>query len=268
MEGQGTKEGRGGSKRTFFLAALTGILFLSAGCAKPSEKPKPRLVMFVGVDISGSFLKAPHFDDSMEFLSHYLYAHLNGLGKAEVPSALFVGTLGGVKKGEPKSFLPIQVFEGKTPAEIKAKVLELVPKKEDPYSDFNSFINAASDTVRNRKMVLKPVSLVMISDGFVDMPGKGKKHVLDFRAVDLSQLEKLSRNITVRLLYADTEAGKKWENEIRRRRVKVWTQDVVAMSAWREPQVLIPDVPLEKQEKFLKWLKDNVDFGVRMKRVD
>lgn len=249
---------------TFLMAAV----FLFAGCAQLSEKPQPRLVMFVGVDISGSYLKAPHFDDSMEFLAHYLYAHLNGLGKAEVPSALFVGTLGGLKKGQPKSFFPIEVFQGKTPAEIKAKIMEMVPRKEDPYSDFNAFLTAASDMVKNRKMVLKPVSLVMISDGFVDMPGKNGKHVHDFKAVDLTQLEKLSRNITLRLLYTDPTTGKSWQDEIRRRRVKVWTQDAQVMATWKDPQVFVPDVPFEKQDKFFKWLKNNVDFGVRMKRVD
>jgi hypothetical protein len=251
-----------------FPTLLLAAGFLFAGCGKLTEKPQPRLVMFVGVDISGSFLKAPHFDDSMEFLAHYLYAHLNGLGKAEVPSALFVGTLGGVKKGEPKSFFPIEVFQGKTPAEIKAKVMEMVPKKEDPYSDFNAFLSAATDTVKNRKMVLKPVSLVMISDGHVDMPGKGKKHVYDFRAVDLMPLEKLSRNITLRLLYTDPTVAKKWQDEIKRRRVKIWTQDAQVMATWKDPQVLVPDVPFEKQDKFFKWLKNNVDFGVRTKRVD
>ena len=42
-------------------------------------EPQARLIMFVGVDISGSFLKGKYFDDSIHFLAHYLYAHLKGL---------------------------------------------------------------------------------------------------------------------------------------------------------------------------------------------
>jgi len=230
------------------------------------EKPKPRLAMFVGVDVSGSFMRGPHFKDSMDFLSHYLYAHLNGLGGLEVPSALFVGRLGGVRKGEAKTLFPIETFQDKSVEEIRAKLEEIVPgKKEDPYTDLNAFVEQVTDTVKNRKMVLKPISVVMVSDGIVDLPGqKGK----DYRKIDISPLEKISRNVTVRLLYTDAVVGKKWMDEIKRRRVKVWTADAAVMETWKDPKIYLPDTPIEKQEKFLGWVKNNVDFGVRMRRVD
>jgi hypothetical protein len=230
------------------------------------QPAKPRLAMFVGVDVSGSFMRGPHFQDSMDFLARYLYAHLRGLGGAEVPSALFVGRLGGVRKGEAKSLFPIEVFQDKSVEEIRAKLEEIIPgKKEDPYTDLNAFVEQVCDTVKNRKMVLKPISVVMVSDGIVDLPGqKGK----DYRKIDLSPLEKLSRNVTVRLLYTDAVVGKKWQDEIKRRRVKVWTADAVVMETWKDPKIYIPDTPMEKQEKFLGWMRNNVDFGVRMKRVD
>jgi hypothetical protein len=248
------------------LLAAAG-LFAFSGCAQLNEKPKPRLVMFVGLDLSGSFVKSPYFDDSLEFLSNYLYAHLNGLGKAEVPSALFVASLGGVRKGEPKTFFPIETFQGKSPGEILDKLKEIFPvKKVDPNTDFNAFLDKVSEIVKDRKMVLRPVSVVLISDGVVDVKGKNGRH--DFRGIDLFPLEKLSRNITLRLLYPDPTTGKKWQSEIPRRRVKIWTQDAAAMLNWKDPKTFIPGEPMEKQEKFLDWVKSNVDFSVRMKRVD
>jgi hypothetical protein len=223
--------------------------------------------MFVGLDISGSFVQGKYFDDSIDFLSNYLYAHLNGLNGMEVPNAVFVGSLGGAKAGQPKAFYPIETFQNKSVTEIGAKLRELFPKnKLDPYTDFNAFLDQVSDVVKDRKMVLKPISVVMISDGVIDVPGKNGKH--DYRSIDLYPMEKLSRNITLRLLYTSPEVGKKWENLIPRRRVKIWTQDAVVMATWTDPKIYLPDMPIEKQDKFLAWIKDNVDFNVRMKRVD
>ena len=79
------------------------------GIGSPASKPGPqpgRLVMFIGVDISGSFMDGKYFDDSIEFLARYIYAHLNGLGGMEVPHSLFVGSIGGVKKDEAEDAVP------------------------------------------------------------------------------------------------------------------------------------------------------------------
>jgi hypothetical protein len=40
------------------------------------------------------------------------------------------------------------------------------------------------------------------------------------------------------------------------------------METWKDPKIFTPDGAMEKQEKFIRWVKNNVDFGVRMKRVD
>lgn len=246
--------------------ALLGIFFLS-GCSYFNEKPQPRLVMFVGLDISGSFIKGKYFDDSVDFLANYLYAHLNGLDDLEVPAAVFVGSLGGAKPGQPKAFYPIETFQDKSVAEIAAKLRELFPKnKLDPYTDYNAFLEQVSDVVKDRKMILKPISVVMVSDGMIDVPGKNGRH--DYRSIDLYPMEKLSRNITLRLLYTSPEVGKKWEDQIPRRRVKIWTQDAEVMVTWKDPKIYLPDQPMDKQDKFLNWVKNNVDFSVRMKRVD
>src|SRR5881397_4076557 len=87
------------------VVALLAPSSLSAGlfpaAPRPSGPAAPtvsRLVLFIGVDISGSFMNGKYFDDSIEFLARYIHAHLNGLGGMEVPNAMFVGSIGGVNK--------------------------------------------------------------------------------------------------------------------------------------------------------------------------
>ncbi|HJT25226.1 MAG TPA: hypothetical protein VJ873_11670, partial [bacterium] len=163
--------------------AIVALFFLS-GCSFLNEKPQPRLVMFVGLDISGSFLQGKYYDDSIDFLSNYLYAHLNGLNGLEVPSAVFVGSIGGAKAGQPKAFYPIETFQNKSVTEIAAKLREFFPKnKIDRWTDYNAFLEQVADVVKDRKMVLKPISVVMISDGGVDIPSKNGRH--DYRSIDL-----------------------------------------------------------------------------------
>jgi hypothetical protein len=40
------------------------------------------------------------------------------------------------------------------------------------------------------------------------------------------------------------------------------------MVSWKDPKILLPDKPVEEQTRFFEWIKDNVDFGVRARRVD
>jgi hypothetical protein len=40
------------------------------------------------------------------------------------------------------------------------------------------------------------------------------------------------------------------------------------MVSWKEPSIMLPDTSFEKQERFFAWAADNVDFGVRARRVD
>ncbi len=252
-------------RASFIRLALACLGFsLLSGCSlfNLNEKPQPRLVMFVGVDVSGSFLRGKYFDDSMDFLANYLYAHLNGLGGLEVPNALFVGSLGGVRAGQPKAFYPIETFQNKSVTEISAKLKEIFPKdKVDAYTDYNAFLDQVSDMVKDRKMVLKPISVVMVSDGEVDVPGKNGRH--DYRSIDFYPMEKLSRNITVRLLYTNPTVGKMWEDQIPRRRVKVWTQDAEVVTTWKDPKIYQPDAPIEKQDKFFALAEGQCGFQRR-----
>jgi hypothetical protein len=56
---------------------LVAIMFL-AGCI-PSDKSKKRLrrvTVFIGIDVSGSFYKSGNYEDSLKFIAHYIYGHI------------------------------------------------------------------------------------------------------------------------------------------------------------------------------------------------
>lgn len=243
------------------------FIFLAVFLLKPSfaDSSSPRLVMFIGLDISGSFVNGKYYEDSMNFLAQYLHAHLEGLGGLEKPTALFVGSLGGVTQKEPKSFYPIQTFQGESVEGIAKKLSEYFPKtKLDPHTDYNAFFNQVATTVKNRKLILKPISVVLLSDGIPDIKGKSGNSL--YRSIDMSPLESLSRSVTVRLLYTDARVGQSWQNLVPRTRVKMWTQDAVVMATWKDPKILKRGLA-ENQHEFFAWVKDNVDFNPRIQRV-
>ena len=250
----------------FFRLALQAsfLAIFIAGCE--TGDPKPRLSMFVGVDISGSFTKSGYYDNAIEFLSYYIYAHLNGTGGLETPNVLFVSSIGGASANEPKTFYPKQMFESKSVDSIAAQLREIFPAgSENRYTDYNAFFEQVASTVRNRKLLLRPISIVMITDGVPDVKKEGKT---DFRSINLKPLEALSRSITVRVLYTSAETGRSWQTSVPRSRVKVWTQDASVMVSWKDPSILAELQPLDAQPKFIRWVEENVDFGVSARRVD
>ena len=250
--------------KTKFLILMIPMLLLYA-CTNINSS-KPRLSMFVGVDISGSFMNSKYFDNSINFLAHYLYSHLNGLEGMEVPNVLFVSSIGGAKADEPKTFFPIQTFENKSIEEIRKKLKEIFPRKtSNPFTDYNAFFEQVALTIKNKNLVLRPVSIVMLSDGIPDVR---KRRKTDYRSIIVKPLETLSRNVTIRLLYTDAVVGKYWQTKVKRNRVKVWTQDAEVLVSWSEPNVLVPGKEFYEQERFFAWVKDNVDFGVRSRRID
>jgi hypothetical protein len=250
----------------FILLCLLLSLNISCDWLTGDGTASPRLSMFIGLDISGSFLHTKYFDDSIDFLAHYLYAHLNGLGGLEVPNVLFVSSIGGAKENEPKTFFPIQTFENKSIEEIKEKLHEIFPKNiSNPYTDYNAFFEQVALTVKNKNLVLRPISIVMISDGIPDVKKDGET---DFKSLVVKPLEQLARSVTIRLLYTSAVTGRNWQTKVPRRRVKIWTQDAEVMVYWKDPSILQPDLTMEEQDRFIAWLKDNVDFGVRSRRVD
>jgi hypothetical protein len=254
--------------KNFKISAIVLLIFffIFSGCNLTTENSKPRLSLFIGVDISGSFKNTRYFDDSLDFLSYYIYSHLNGLGGLEVPNVLYVSSIGGAKANEPKTFYPIQSFEHKSIAEIRAKLKEIFPKNvSNPFTDYNAFFEQIALTVKNKNLVLRPVSVVMLSDGIPDVKKEGGK---DFGSIRVKPLERLARNVTIRLLYTNAVVGRDWQTKVKRRRVKMWTQDAEVLLSWKDPKILIPDKQIEEQNYFFSWVKDNVDFGVRSRRVD
>jgi hypothetical protein len=240
--------------------------------AKPAAQEKAateagRLVLFVGVDISGSFMKGRYFDDSIQFLARYLHAHLNGYGGIEKVHSLFVGSIGGEKYEEAKTLYPIQTFQDRSIEQIEAELRKIFPSQRvNKYTDFNSFFEQVADMVDSKKLILKPLSIVLLTDGLPDLGGNSNQE--KFRSMKLKPLEGLSRNITLRVLYTDAVTAKGWRDEVPRKRVKVWTQDAVVMTEWNHPKTLLPGTATSRQEKFFAWVKDNVDFNPRLKPVD
>ncbi|HEY2954435.1 MAG TPA: hypothetical protein VGK89_04195 [Candidatus Eisenbacteria bacterium] len=240
---------------------------------KQATKPKPpvpaagRLVLFVGLDISGSFMNGRYFDDSIHFLARYLHGHLHGYGGMEPLHSLFVGSIGGEKKDEPKTLYPIQTFEDRSIDQIEAELRKIFPKnKVNKFTDYNSFFEQVADMVDTRKLILKPLAIVLLTDGVPDVGGNSREE--KFRNLRLKPLEGLSRNITLRVLYTDAVTAKCWRDEVPRRRIKVWTQDAVVMDNWKSPRILSPAKAPEQQDKYFAWIRDNVDFYPRLRPVD
>ncbi len=235
--------------------------------ADEKEDSKGNLVLFIGMDISGSFKNRQYFDDSIKFAAHYLYAHLRGIGGLKVPKALFVGSIGGASVNEAKTFFPIQTFQYKSIEDIEKELRKIFPTKTtNKFTDFNAYFDQVATFMRNRKLVMKPTDIVLFSDGIPDAPTPNG--TTNYKMLDLKPLENLSRKITVRVLYTSAVTGAAWQSEVPRKRVRVWTQDDQVMAQWKSPDIFLKDVPFEKQDRFFKWIQENVDFPIRVKKVN
>jgi len=249
------------SRRLAAVALALGV----AACSRTQEAGPPRSTLVIGLDISGSFRRNPNFNGAIEFAALYIYGHVNGRGGLHPNTAIFVGELGGERPGQAKVFHPIQDLTGKSPAQIAADLRAWFPQ-EDPITDFNAFFQRAALHVRRNNLVLAPLNVVLFSDGEPDYPGAGRLSVDErYKRVDLSPLEYLSRNVTVRLLYADPPIAQLWERRVPRKRVRLWTQDAEVMKGWRRH--MAEGVPMEKQDSLWSWVQNVVDVRVRRERV-
>jgi hypothetical protein len=79
--------------------------------------------------------------------------------------------------------------------------------------------------------------------------------------INLSQLEYLSKSVTLRVLYPEPTVAVRWERRIPRRRVRMWTVDNEVMQTWKRHYR--PGARPEEQAELWKWIQDNVDFRVR-----
>jgi len=247
---------------------LFAVLLLLPACDHPRDDAAPRLSLFIGIDISGSYRRSAHFNDSLRFLSYYIYGHLNGLGGLKKPRALFVGSIGGDTPNEPKAFHPIQEFEGKSARQIEAKMRGLFSKQGNYLTDFNAFFKRVSEVVQKRSLALAPLTLVIISDGIPDMPMDSGRRIVEglYDKIDVSPLEYLARNVTIRILYPSPTVAQKWERAIPRQRVRIWPVESEVMNGWKE-QMQNHGRKLEDQDKFWSWVLDIVDHRVRRQKI-
>ena len=243
-------------------AVLLGTLLLGACTAGDQPEQVAPNTLFIGIDVSGSFRDARLYDDAVQFAALYIASHLEGLDSLKAPSALFVGSVGGERPGEPKAFHPINDFTGRTPEQIAADLRTWFPPN-DAYTDFNAFFQRVAGLVKERGLILAPLNVVVLSDGVPDVPPGTRlaAHQSAYARIDLGPLEFLSRSVTVRLLYANPTVGDDWKRLVTRRRVRLWTQEQQVMAGWHLQYK--PDLPLAQQHDLWKWTRDNVDFRVR-----
>jgi hypothetical protein len=88
-------------RRALGLAALAVV----SACAPSADAGRvARSTLVIGIDVSGSFQNKGRYESSIDFAANYLYGHIHGLGGLKQPTNVFVGSLGGEKPGEAKSF--------------------------------------------------------------------------------------------------------------------------------------------------------------------
>ncbi|MFQ5876669.1 MAG: hypothetical protein ACE5JH_03110 [Acidobacteriota bacterium] len=239
------------------LLALAVPALLLAGCGLESVEGKPRMTLFIGVDTSGSFQRSGQYEDALGFLAHYIYGHLNHLGGLEQPRELFVAAIGGKDPDEPKSFHPIHDFAGKGVAEIEEDLRRWFAPS-DALTDFNPFFQQVARIVKDRNLVLAPVTLMVVTDGVPDFSvpdARPGSHAM-YEKVDLSSLEYLSRRLTLRLAYVSPRVGENWRRLVPRRRVRLWTVDAEVMRGWQDQ--VDPRLAPEAQADLWEWIRDNV----------
>jgi len=236
--------------------------FLLVGCGlEPSER-KPRLTLFVGVDTSGSFQRSGSYNDAMAFLAYYIYGHLNELGGLDRPRELFVGAIGGHNPNEPKAFHPIQDFTGKSVQQIQHDLKSWFAPS-DSLTDFNPFFQQVARIVKERNLVLAPITLTVVTDGVPDFSVARAKagSAAMYKRIDLGPLEYLSRRMSVRLAYVSPQVGKNWHDLVPHQRVRLWTVDAEVMKGWKA-QIDPPGTPGDN-DRLWAWIQHNVDYRVR-----
>jgi len=248
------------------LAAIVLLGTLTSCTGEPAESRKPKSTLFIGVDASGSFLNSGHYENALSFLAHYIYGHINELGDLEKPQTLFVASMGGKRMHEPKSFHPIHEFEGKEVSQIETELKKWFPPT-DVVTDFNPFFREVARITKERNLVLTPVNIVIITDGVPDSSVSGIKAGAQglYEKIDLKPLEYLSRSVTLRLAYVSPNVGEQWRAHVPRQRVRLWTVDADVMKGWKNQ--LQPGADLREQDRFWRWLRDNVDFRIRANRA-
>jgi hypothetical protein len=215
---------------------------------------RPRESLFIGLDTSGAFYRAGH-EDALAFLAHYIYGHLNALGGLSMPIDIFVGAIG-ADDSEDAS------LAGKTIPQIEQTLRQRFPPT-DTLTHFNVFFRRVARIATERNLLLRPVTVVLITDGLPDVvagtPALGAAGA--YRQIDLAPLEYLAPRVTVRLAYASPPAAERWRTLVPRQRVRLATVSHEVMKGWRTQ--LQPNAAPAAQESLWQWMRDNVDVRVR-----
>jgi hypothetical protein len=241
--------------------AQAGALAVLVACAPSGNETRTaRSTLVIGLDVSGSFRRGGRYDSSIDFAANYLYGHLHGLGGLKKPTNVFVGSIGGEKPGETKSFQPIHTFQGMSVAEIASFLRREYPSR-DGLTDFNPFFTRVAALVKRQGLVLSPLNVVLFTDGLPDLHTDRRDSLAKYTKINVRDLEYLSKNVTVRVLYPAPTVAVHWEKKVPRRRVRMWTVDDEVMATWRRHYR--PGTPPEGQDALWKWIAENVDFRVR-----
>ena len=255
-------------RRTMELASIATLrtvlgasLLALSGCIPSADSTRvARSTLVIGIDVSGSFLKGGRYDSSIDFAANYLYAHLHGLGGLKQPTSVFVGSIGGAAAEETKAFQPIHTFQDMSVSQIAAYLRKEYPAR-DGLTDFNPFFDRVATLVKRNNLVLSPLNVVLFTDGLPDTPVEKNDSLSRYTKIDVSKLEYLSKNVTVRVLYPSPTVAVHWERKVPRRRVRMWTVDNEVMATWEKHHRA--GLPPEQQLSLWKWISDNVDFRVR-----
>lgn len=257
--------------RLALISFAAGLLMICAACFSAPQESEPREAFFIGIDVSGSFESSGRYDDALAFAARYIHGHLQGYAELAEPRALFVGSIGGDTPDQTQGFHPIHDFEGKSIEQIEADLRRWFPSN-DQLTDFNTFFERVASLTQRNNLVLAPINIVVLSDGVPD-PGAGLEPAESteelYAQIDLSPLEYLARNVTVRLLYPDPDVAVNWERHIDYSRVRMWTVDRVVMGGWRAQWQAMSDpdaagtANATGQDDLWRWIQDNVDFRVR-----
>ena len=152
--------------RAAAVIALIAAIAIMACAPAGNNTRVARSTLVVGIDVSGSF--KPNYENSIDFAANYLYARLHGLGGLRQPTAVFVGSIGGERPLETKSFQPIHTFKDLSVDQIAAFLRKEYPAR-DGLTDFNPFFTRVAALVKRQNLVLSPIDVVMFTDGVPDM---------------------------------------------------------------------------------------------------
>jgi hypothetical protein len=232
------------------------VLVVFAACAPSANSTRvARSTLVIGIDVSGSFQK--NHESAIDFAANYIYGRLHGLGGLKQPTSVFVGSVGGERPQETKSFQPIHTFQAMSVDQIAAYLRKEYPAR-DGLTDFNPFFTRVATLVKRQNLVLSPIDVVMFTDG---LPDTGGDSITKYKKINVGDLEYLSKSVTIRVLYPRPTVAVSWEKRVPRQRVRMWTVDDEVMNTWRKQYRA--GMPPEQQGLLWKWMVDNVDFRVR-----